>query len=113
MHSRRIPALLPTSFLFAAAVLAAPFESHAATITVLNSVSALPVAAGGDFTGDTGFGGFPGIYAQPDFSAAEKFLGQTVGLVSGFETVSGTPTGPLQVPAAANGVTLFASELQG
>jgi hypothetical protein len=98
-----------------AAALGLASRSEAAVITVVNAVSPSPVAVGGDFTGHDGFAGFPGIYTQPAFSAAGALVGQTVGLTGLFEVVSGTPTGPLTlvVPASADGVTRFESELQG
>lgn len=87
--------------------------ANGATITALQEVLPSPVAVGGDFTGHTGFEGYPGIYVQPEFSAAEVFQGQTVVLDGLFESVSGVPTGPLQVPIPPNGITLFWDGLEG
>jgi hypothetical protein len=96
-----------------ATFLASTSTAHAASISVTNAPSGAAIAAGGDFTGHTGHTGYPGIYAKAEFSAAESFAGQTVALVGGYETVTGWPSGALLVPAAANGVTLYHSAVQG
>jgi hypothetical protein len=88
-------------------------SAGAAEITVTLARFPGPVAESGDFPGHTGYAGWPGIYPAPRFGAGERFAGQAVSIEGGFEVVTGTPTGPLQVPAMANGVTLFQDELQG
>ncbi len=113
MSGRQVTTRQRVGALLLVTCLAAATHAQTASIMATNVQSGSAVAAGGDFAGHTGHTGYPGIYAQPDFGAAEAFAGQTVAVVSGYETVSGLPAGALLVPVAANGVTLYNSALQG
>ena len=106
--SRALPAIAVVAMVFSVAS-----HAHAASITVVQAEYARPVTLGGDFSGHTGFEGYPTIYVMPYFSAAEAFEGQTVTLSGNFEIASGVPSGPLQTPDQMNGVTLWYDDLQG
>jgi hypothetical protein len=47
-------------------------------------------------------GNVPGFITQTGATYGERFAGQTLGTASGFDTLSGSPTGPLTLLAAAS-----------
>ncbi len=54
-----------------------------------------------------------GVLVQTGASFAERFAGQTLGTSGTFDTLSGTPTGPLSLVAGAPGQNLVAADAGG
>jgi hypothetical protein len=94
------------------ALVAAPASPvRAATIAVIDATSDFPVIE--YFTGHYEISG---IYIMSGFGeAAERFDGQTVSEIEGWEVVNGVPNSPctLLVPGLHDGVYLYQDELQG
>jgi len=82
-----------------------------AGIVVVNATSSLTLVEDFTFPHNTVYDTLDG---SPVFQIGESFSGQAVAEAGGYETVTGVPSGPLQLQAPVNGgVIAWLDELQG
>ncbi len=83
----------------AAAAQAAPVNVFVGTVAAGNQVTTFDTVTGGTFPGTN----YNNVLTIGSVSFAERFGGQTLGASGAFDTLSGSPTGPLTLtPGAAN-----------